>query len=321
MNKNTIKQAAELAGVSIASVSRALNGKPGISEETRLRIIAICDKLGYQPSDAARRLKIGRQSHVSLCLGVNDTQHSHYISSLFDALNKLLLDQGLALSVYSADQIGSLIKESGAVIVTGMAEGDTRPERLRKAGLPFVVIGRSQGDFWVCPDDAMGGRIAAQHLLELGCQRPVIVESILEGKTTKPRATGFQEFMQHNHQVPGHLSIDDAVATELQSYRTVMQMLQKGAFPFDAAFCENDEMAYGTLLACQDFGLKVPEEIKIVGFDDLPGFFNEITTVRQDIGTIAQSAVKLLAEAKQHKPQRDILIPVELISRASTITS
>ena len=236
MNKNTIKQAAKLAGVSVASVSRALNGKPGISDQTRQRIIDICNQLGYQPSDAARRLKIGKNSHVGLCMGVNDKQHSHYISNLFERLNQKLIDQGFVLSLYSPDKLESLIKESGAAILTGIEDGDPRINRLREAGLPFVTVGKAPDSFWVCPDDEAGGRLAAEHLLSLGCKNNVIIESVLEGKGTKARAIGFQTHLQQQGSISSHLYIQELNAIELQTYRTVMSMLKQGAFHFDAAF-------------------------------------------------------------------------------------
>lgn len=318
MNKNSIKEAAKLAGVSVASISRALNGKPGISEKTRQRIVDICNQLGYQPSDAARRLKIGKSSHIGLCMGRVDKQHSHYIYNLYDKLNQKLIDSGFVLSLYTHDKIDSLIKETGGAILTGIEEGDQRISSLKNSKVPFVTIGKSANNFWVCPDDELGGRLAAEHLLSLGCTRNIVIENVVEGKGTKARSIGFQTYLQEKGLMSSNLYIKELHAIELQAYRTVTSMLKQGGYNFDAAFCENDDIAYGALMACEDFGLKVPEQFKIVGFDDLPDVFSEITTVRQDIRQIANSAIELLEEAKKNMPVRQVLLPVELIKRNST---
>lgn len=321
MSDNTIKRAAELAGVSVASVSRALNGKPGISEKTRKRIVEICEQLGYQPSEAARRLKIGRDAHVALFLGSADTAHSHYTVSLFNALNLQLQERGLMLAIYSHSQIDSVMKNCGCAVLTGVNEGDARISALLKANFPFVAIGEIPEGFWVCPDDFQGGEIAAQHLIELGCKKHLIVERIVEGHGSKSRALGFQTYLQKQGHIPGRLYIDDKVAIELHTYRLISAMLSKNSFDFDAVFCETDEIAYGVMVALKDGGVDIPQQVKIIGFDDLPGFYGVLTTLRQDILKIAKSSVELLLEARHKKPFRAITLPVTLVKRESTTLS
>lgn len=319
MNKSSIKQAAELAGVSIASVSRALNGKPGISDKTRAHIIEICKKLGYQPSEAARKLKIGRRQHVGLCLGDSDSAHGHYISTLFEALNQRFINEGIVISLYSSHELESMINESGAAILTGVVDGDSRIKRLQSLGMPFVCVGNVDNCFTVAPDDELGGKLAAKHLVELGSKNSVIIESNLVGKGTKDRASGFQSYMQSQGVIPGRVFIEERLAIELHTYRVISKLIKSSAFSFDSVFCESDEIAYGTLLACKDAGLHVPNDIKIIGFDNLPGVFNSITTLYQDLNRIADSIIALLKLAKEQEDIRHIIVPVELIIRKTTV--
>lgn len=318
MSDNTIKQAAKIAGVSVASVSRALNGKPGISEKTRKRIIDICNQLGYQPSDAARRLKIGREAHIALFMGADDSQHSHYITSLFESLAARLKVDGRMLVVYKHDETERVLKECSAAILTGVRDADSRVKRLTEASFPVVAIGQVQDCFWVCPNDEQGGKLAAEHFLSKGCSKPLIIERILEGAGAKVRAQGFQAHMQQSGIVPGRLQISDKVAVELHVYRMISGMLRNQQFNFDAVFCETDEVAYGVLIALRDQNIDIPGQVKIIGFDDLPGFYEELTTLRQDVSHIAASAIELLSEAQKHMPVRNITLPVSLIIRSST---
>jgi len=319
MNKSSIKHAAELAGVSIASVSRALNNKPGLSEKTRARIIEVCKNLGYQPSEAARKLKIGRKHHVGLSLGNGDLAHGHYISTLFEALNQRLIKEGMVISLYASHELEKMVNESGTAILTGVVEGDARIKRLQALTIPFVCVGHVENCFTVTPNDELGGKLAAQHLVDLGCENSVIIESKLEGKGTKNRAFGFQSYMQSEGVIPGRIFIEERLAIELHTYRMITNLLNKKSFSFDSAFCETDEIAYGTLIACQDYGLKIPQDIKIIGFDNLPGVFDNITTLHQNLNLIADSITELLAEAKEPNSLfRHIVIPVDIFVRQST---
>lgn len=318
MNKNSIKEAARLAGVSVASVSRALNGKPGISETTRQRIIDICNELDYQPSDAARRLKFGKNSHVAISLGKSDKPHGHYISSLFESIHTLLSKEGLIVNIYPYDSFDSMVRDTSGVILTGVEESDSRVASLKKASLPFVSIGQVEGEFWVCPDDYQGGQLAASHLLNQECQEFLIVESALRSKGTKARIMGFQKSIQEKGFVAGQLYIDDSMAVELQTYRTLMKVFKNNSSKFDAIFCENDDIAYGAMLACKDSDLSVPDDLKIVGFDDLPGIFETITTVHQDINEIAKNAVELLDKARNGDAPESRVLPVNLVIRESS---
>lgn len=319
MDTNNIKKAAEIAGVSVASVSRALNGKPGISAKTRKRIIGICEELGYRPSQAARRLKIGKASHVALYLGATDKASSHYVATLFDYLNQCLLQDGFVLSLYGYGDFQEIKKEAGSAVVIGIDDYDQRPKQLKKAGIPFVAIGKYPGEFWVCPDDEQGGRLAAEHLYGLGCRKNVVVESDLRGKGTKKRAMGFQTFMQDKGCLTSNLYIDSKCSMELHTYRTVKKLLDNNNLHCEALFCENDEIAYGAIIALRDAGIRVPEEVKVVGFDGIPDAYDSITTIRQDLHQIAKATIELLEEAKEGQPPRNIILPVHLAAGKSSI--
>lgn len=318
MDKNNIKRAAEIAGVSVASVSRALNGKPGISQKTRERVIEVCKELGYKPSQTARSLKIGRSSHVALFLGPNDKPSSHYVATLFEHLTLHLNNEGLVLNIYNYHEFESVKADSGSAIIIGIEDFDPRPDLLREASIPFVAIGKVNNGFWVCPDDEMGGRLAAQHLLELGCHRNIVIESDLRGKGTKVRAVGFQTYMQEHGFLASSVFVNSQNNMELHTYRTLKKLLDNNNIQCDAIFCENDEIAYGAIYALQDSGVKVPEDVKVIGFDGIPDTYDSITTIRQDFDEISRKTIELLSFAKKGLPIRNVLLPVHLVESTST---
>ena len=155
-------------------------------------------------------------------------------------------------------------------------------------------------------------------MLEKDRKRCLVIESVLDGKGTKSRSIGFQARLQEAGLFSSNLFVQHDLAIELNAYRKVMSALNNEGFHFDAAFCETDNIAYGVLLACQDFGLRVPEDFSIVGFDDLLEGAGNITTIKQDLDSITNAVIELLSEAREQKPERNIMIPVNLVARGTT---
>lgn len=144
--KATIKEAAERAGVSIASVSRALNNKPGISEKTRKRILDICAELNYIPNTSARELTAGHSNTIAISMGPHDFVASRYLGMLWPALSSAIRKKGQNLLPVEQDTDISQI--TGAILL-GVEDNDARAKYLKETGVPFVSIGCSDGVFWV----------------------------------------------------------------------------------------------------------------------------------------------------------------------------
>lgn len=317
MDRKTIREAARRANVSVASISRALNNKPGLGEATRARILAVCAELGYSPSVAARQLKEGRTATVGLSMGMHDWQVNPYVSIMFEHLTKHLHGRGLMPVLYHHSEMDKLIAETASAILLGIEDDDSRVARLRQASIPFVAVGKRHDGFWVCPDDEQGGVLAAEHLLGLGCQRLACVEIDHPNKGTHLRAEGFQRTLNRHERTGETCLVPDSTTPTLTSYRTLRAEYSERPFPFDGLFCETDEIAYGVRTALTDLGYRVPEDVKLVGYDDLPVFSDGITTIRQDISGIAEAATDLLVKAQQGAQTQTRITPVTLVRRDS----
>lgn len=317
MDRNTIHEAARRAKVSVASISRALNNKPGLGDATRARILAVCEELGYSPSVAARQLKEGRSATVGLSMGLHDWQVNPYVSIMFEHLTRHLHYRGLMPVLFHHSNIAQLIEQTASAILLGVESKDQRIEALNQAEVPYVAIGKRHNGFWVCPDDERGGQLAAECLIEQGCHRLASVEIDNPEKGTALRAMGFQQRCQQDNCDPEAVILPDSTTPTLTAYRYFFQQWSNKPFRYDGLFCETDEIAFGVRSALQDLGLDIPEQVKIIGYDDLPVFSEGITTIRQDISDIAKAATELLIEAQQGQRAKFRVMPVNLIRRSS----
>ncbi len=317
MDRNTIHEAARRAGVSVASVSRALNNKPGLGAETRERILATCAELGYQPSAAARQLKEGRTATVGLSMGMRDWQINPYVSLVFENLTVQLQARGLTPRLYHHSEMDDMIADTASAVLLGVEPGDKRVQSLQSAGVPFVSIGRRLDGFWICPDDAAGGRLAAEVLLQAGSRRLAMVEVESAGKGTALRASGFHQAAEAAGLEAAVYRIPDSDTPSLTAYRTLIREWSRAAPEVDGLFCETDELALGVLKVLEDIGIRVPEDVRLVGYDDLPVFGQRLTTIRQDISELVRGAVDLLIRAQQGSEPRAITLPVQVIRRST----
>lgn len=319
MDRNTIHEAARIANVSVASVSRALNNKPGLGAETRARILSVCADLGYAPSVAARQLKEGRAATVGLSMGLHDWQVNPYVSIMFEHLTKHLYRRGLMPGLYHHSEMKQLTEDAASAILLGVEDGDARLNVLHEQKIPYVCIGRRHDGFWVCPDDHQGGVLAAEHLIAQGARRLATVEIDLPERGTVMRGQAFHEQVRAQTGLPGTvIGVPDSATPVLTAYRAVIKAYAQSPFPFDGVFCETDEIACGVRAALQDLGYRVPDDVRLVGYDDLPVFAEGLTTVRQDISAIAHAATGLLTKAQQGARPESITMAVSLIKRGST---
>ncbi|MEF1307807.1 LacI family DNA-binding transcriptional regulator, partial [Vibrio owensii] len=143
----TIHEAAKIAGVSIASVSRALNNKPGISEKTRKKILDICKELGYVPSTSARELTGSHKNTIAISLGPHDFYASRYLGMLWPSLSASIRNSGRNLLPVSFGEVD--LEQVGGAILLGITHNDPRIETCKEMDLPYVCIGMSEGSFWV----------------------------------------------------------------------------------------------------------------------------------------------------------------------------
>lgn len=318
MNRQNLKEAARIANVSVSTVSRALNDKPGLSAATKERVLSVCKELGYQPSVAARQLKVGKSAAIGLSLGILDWQLSPYVTYLFEILTELLHRQGLMPNLYRHEEMDRLINECSVAIMLGIEENDPRIAYLEQKKIPFVAIGRREAGFWVAPDDELGGFLAGDHLVKKGCKSLGILGFNSQDSATTLRLAGFKRACESQGLRVTHFTVPVSELIELSTYRHCMAHYQEALKQLDGLFCMTDQMACAVKQVCEDLGIPLNQQLKLVGFDDMPVYSKGITTIRQDLVHIADRVLTLVNEAKQGKKERGLLVPVSLVPRAST---
>lgn len=316
MSRPTLALVAEKAGYSIATVSRALNNDESVLPETRARIVKICDEMGYRPSIAGRHLSQGSKAVVGLSLGQKDYAASRFVSLMHQALSSSLAASGWSVQLLAADQFNENL-DIGGLIILGLLRDDLRLHSPVARRIPTVAIGHYGDCFRVAPDDVAGGRLAADHLLSLGRKHIALLQLHESDGSTAIRVEAFAERIEAAGQRVLRLDVEAAGTPSLQGYRTIAHQIKAGT-KFDGLFCETDELALGALSALEDAGLRVPEEVALIGFDDLPALSSRLTTIRQVIPGMAEAAIALLDEAKRGRPPRHMLMPVSLVERETT---
>jgi len=331
----TMKDIARDLGIGVITVSKVLRNKDDVSEKTRQRVLARVKEVNYTPNLAARSLVTGRSYLVGLV--VPDLLHTFFAqiaNSLTDAF--LRKDYGLIISTAGEDPELEmrtldrfLARRFDALII---ASGGTRSAifgRLQDAGMPFVLIDRRFPDLdtnYVGVDDAVVGTLATEHLIEIGCKRI----AHLRGPETSPgvgRLNGyFRAMAKHGMKsLPGYVSAArKADVHSKDSGEEQMNKLLSLAQRPDGVFAYNDPMAIGAIHAILDAGLRIPEDIAVIGCGNLH-YCSELrvplSSIDQDTDEIGQRAARLtlaLLESKTRSKNRTVIIEPQLVIRAST---
>ncbi|WP_117238379.1 LacI family DNA-binding transcriptional regulator [Thermus sediminis] len=312
----TVKEIAQLANVSVGTVSRALNNRPGVSPETRARILELTRNLGFAPSPAAREL-VGRSATVGLLLAPRVRRYTPYFTLLLEALSEALAKEGLRVREVATDSVGLPREEALGYILLGAHDHDPRLEHLKREGRPFVLIGAYPGVFAVAPEDVDGGYQATRHLLELGHERVAHLTGHLHHQAGRERLLGYRKALEEKGLKFQSELVLDGQFEALGAYRAVRRAWE-GGLRFTALFAASDEMALGAKAALEDLGLRIPWDVSLVGYDDLPEVGQDLTTVHQDIPTIAEEAVALLHKALAGEAPTGKRVPVRLVVRGTT---
>ncbi len=326
----TIYDVARLAGVSTATVSRALNGTGQIAPATSAAIDAAVRQLGYQPSTVARSLVTKSTQTIALLLP--DIANPFY-AALVNGIQQRALAAGSTMLLCTTEgdpareeQYLSLLraKQVDGVLVDGLVLPPERIADFVRAGLPIVCLDRdidSTSVPLVQVDNRLGARLATQHLLSLGHVRIAHVAGAPGLRISDERVSGYREAL-----VEGGVEHDSALMgvgyfTEEGGYEATRALL--GASDLTAVFAANDLSALGVMHAIAESGRSVPDDVSVVGFDDLrlAGHTTPpLTTIHQPAFEIAQRATQLLLDlaAGRDVPRRLHLLEPELVVRGST---
>lgn len=311
----TIGDVAQAAGVSTGTVSRVLNERPGVSPATKAAVLAVVARLGYRPDSAARQLSGGRGNRIGFHVSPRSGRFSPFYMLFMEYLVAEFQGAGYRLVDVPSRPDGLPARLPDGLVLLGVHDDDLRIPYLESRGVPFVLEGHAPGRRWVRADDYGGATAATEHLLRLGHTEIVHVSGDPLGQAAFDRARGYRDALR-GAGVPALGALDGAF-TVLGAYRAVRRFLTTGQ-PFTAVFAASDEMAQGVIAALADAGLRVPADVSVVGFDDLPEFGEGLTTVRQDVAQVAGTAAALLQEGLSGLPVRHAVVPVQLVVRKTT---
>jgi LacI family transcriptional regulator len=313
----TIGEVARLAGVSTGTVSRVLNNRTGVHARTRQAVLTAMRSLEYRPDQAARELSFRQTTKVGLSVALGSRRLIPFFMLFLEHLITELQNDGYRLEEIPTRRDGLPERLTDAMILHGAHDDDPRIRYLQKQGIPFVLVGHGKGIRWVMPDDYTGGLEATRHLLRLGHTEILHVSGLMTNQAFQDRYQGYQAALKEAGIKPKREWLLDGDFTTLSAYRVVRKMYEKGSRA-SAIFAASDEMALGSIAALEDVGLKVPLDVSVVGFDDLPEISEKLTTVRQDIQALAARTVALLKEGLRNDPVRHELIPIQLMVRGTT---
>lgn len=334
MEKATIKDVAGLAGVSPSSVSRSLRGMGGVSTATTKRIRAAADRLGYTVSPAAYRLATGRTGTVAV---VMPYLTRWFFGQLLGGAESVIREAGLDLLLYHVGDTamrqryfssGILRKRVDGVLLATLALTEPEVNALRSLDVPVCMIGTEvEGFSSVCIDDVSSARRAVQHLINLGHERVALIagdpREPMHFTVPPQRRAGYLEALAAADLPNGpDLEAQGAFTVEGGEEAT-FELLTRDVLP-TAIFAESDEMAFGALRVLGRVGLRVPEDVSVVGFDNHPmaSYFG-LTTVSQDVAQQGRMIAEHLVRCTQGNAANPVRLqaPTQLIIRSTTGTA
>jgi DNA-binding LacI/PurR family transcriptional regulator len=331
----TSADVAAMAGVSRTTVSFVLNDRVDVKipDETRRRVVAAATQLGYQPNASARQLAGGRSHILALVLHQSPEQVASdaVLAETLRGLSAAARAGGFRVMVEllapdgSDTSYGSLLRAQHAdgLIVSGPRSDDPSLLDLLRDGFPVVL----QGSLPEVPvqsvdvDNVAGARGAVEHLLSLGHRRiACITNAPLVYTAAQDRLAGYTQALTAAGIVADPILITEADFDAPSGHRAMARLLARTTF--DAAFVASDVVALGAIGALREAGKRVPDDVSIVGFDDIPlaAYFDPpLTTVRLPAFELGQAAGRALVERLADRTSlHRTLLPTELIVRGST---
>lgn len=327
--KVNINDVAKKCGLSVVTVSRVINNMPSVREYNRKKVTEAMLELGYQPNAAARTLATGKSGVIGmLVLSLNDT----FFNDVVQAVNNYLMENGyyLAISIMNdainnGSGINFIFQEQrvdGILVLTPVNEDDYILE-MKKKNVPFVLIDNQKNNPSVpsiLVDNYKGGYEITSHLIKLGHKKIAYIGADEIYLSSMEREKGFLDALNEAGMKP--YLIERGQYGGQSGYEITKKWLEKGTIP-TAIFVADDYGAFAAMHAIREFGLKIPEDISICGFDDDPlasMIHPKLTTVKQPGEEIGKKAVEVLLDLINGNGKRKstIRIQPELKIREST---
>lgn len=324
----TIKEIAQLSGVAISTVSRVLNKRPDVNEATRERVMEVIRRVGYEPNSNAKHLKqLSTESVAVIVRGANNL----FFSGIIERLQRRIERTGLRFLPYYIDESEDEVlyaqrvyaeRKVRGIIFLGGYHGAC-DEQLRALPVPCVfstvnaAASGAENVSSVSVDDRQGARRAVDYLFDCGHTEILVLGGETEGwNTAEQRYRGVcDSFLAHGRKLEPERYLVSAFSFA-SAYDAICTY--RGA-PYTAVFAMSDTMAIGAARALCDMGLRVPEDVSLIGYDgiELASYYEPVlATMRQPQETLADKSVELLLSGMGH-PGRHILLETELIPGTS----
>lgn len=323
---------AELSKVSRSTVSRVINNHPNVNAVTRERVMEVIRKVNFQPNLAARGLAKGFTRILGLVIPMsvpalfNDPYFSTFIQGVSAACN--LHDHSVMLWLADPEYERRTIRQilysglvDGVIVASNLLE-DPVVQALAESNLPYILNGRHPSNdqvSYVDIDNIASAREAVLHLLRLGRQRIGTISGPHDMIAGADRLAGYSAALRDRGQTIDLELIVESDFTEMGGYQAMQRLILRRP---DAVFVASDTMAVGALRALREANLRVPEDVAVIGFDDMPFAARttpSLSTIRQPIQRSGELATETLIDMIQH-PQattRRVILPTELVVRAS----
>ncbi len=328
----TLETVAAYAGVSRATVSRVINHSPKVSPEVREAVEAAIDELGYVPNRAARTLVTRRTDSLAMIIPEPDAFFfaDPYLTTMVTEVNRaldatelqlVLVMQGQSSATPARGRMERYVTSGhvDGVIMVSVHEANPLPGILAGAGVPVVHGGRPASHAqipYVDVDNVYGARQATEHLVGLGRRRIASIAGPLDMTAGQDRLGGYREAL-------GAAGLSARVAhgdfTERSGFEAARRLLEQDP-QLDAMFAASDLMALGALRALREAGRRVPEDVAVVGFDDLgvaESADPPLSSVRQPIEHVARDLVQMLLARIDGAQVKSLTLPTTLTLRAS----
>lgn len=331
----TIKDIARVAGVSVTTVSRGLNGYADVSEKTRKKILDIAKELNYSPNTLARSLVMNTSRTIGLLVsGLNKSSSKDNITfNILAGINSFVGESGYDLILFSTNSVKQAEKtytqlcrerRVDGAIIQGIRTDDPYLKEVVESDIPCVLIDiplTSKTVGYVTTHNVLGAKKAVQHLISLGHEKIGLINGHEFAFVSQERLKGYEQALSDAGLVCNEEWIKNGEFSDRVAEEVSLKLLKEHP-EVTAIFCASDLMALGVLKSARKLGIAVPNDLSIIGFDNimLSSYVSpSLTTIAQDTFQIGYEAAKLLLSIFENGASSHVVtVGTELITREST---